>query len=1214
MMKANSLAGGAAGVLLGLTLWGANGVLLAQTVTPHTIAGTIQIEAIEGIVEVAAAAPGAPQWRAAFKGRVLQPGDRVRTRELSRVTIRWSDRSIVRIGEKADFQIQAGPAPQQPSSFSLLSGILYFFNRDRLLNARYGTRTASAAIRGTEFVLQAEENGRTTLTVVEGDVELSNDAGELTLRTGEQGVAEPGQPPRKTPAIIINNIIQWALYYPAILDADEVGFTLEERERLRETLVAYKSGDLLQALDLLPGKDTPLPAGASTAERIYRAGLLLAVGAVDQSEALLNTIGARAASPAAVTIGRLADSTIQRFNDSTPPEAEAGGAAAVPDQSQRLADALRQLIAAVKLQQWQPGATPELASEWLAESYSHQSRADLPSALRSAKRSVETSADFGFGWARVAELEFSFGHTRQALEALDRSLQYSPRNAQALALKGFVLAAQNKIDAAIPWFHRAMEVDPALANAWLGRGLCLIRKGNLARGREDLLVAAALEPQRAILRSYLAKAYTDAGDETRATHELKIAKALDENDPTAWLYSALLNEQENRINEAVRDLEKSQELNDNRRIYRSGLLLDQDRAVRSANLARIYQDAGMFDVAVREAGRAVSYDYANYSAHLFLADSYNELVDVSAATVRFQTPKRIEYLLANLLAPVGGGILSPAISEQEYSKLFERDRFGVSSRTEYLSRGAWSEVGSQFGVFGNTSYALEAYYQSDPGQRINNDFEEREFVLHFKQQLTPADTVYALASLVDSEGGDLLQRYDPSASDPDFRFDVKQEPIAVMGYHREWHPGSHTLLMGTIYREDFGLHDPTRPEIIVSRIFGMLEGVPVINMANTLDVEREAYAAEAQHIFSGRKYHTIVGARYVWGDSDVRSRQDNPSDLHPFFPDPPEPAASQREVLDTERFSAYLYQQWEIVNSLRIFGGLTYDYLRIPANTLDAPISSEEETTSRVSPKAGVIWQPLSNSVVRLGYTRSLIGTATDQNLLIEPSQIAGFTQIYRSIFPESMVGSVPGARAETFGVSLEQKVGRSTFLSIGGEILTSEAERTRGVFDLFPFEALFAVPSSLQERLDYRERTLTLNANQLVMDEWSLGLRYRLSEAELNQKFPEIPPEFLPRVDVESVLHQLSMHVGYNHPSGFFSQLDAIWNAQSNHGYEPDQAGDSFWHFNAFAGYRFYRRKIELTVGVLNLLDEDYRLSPLNLHPNLPRERTAVARLTVSF
>src|SRR5205085_12428472 len=143
-------------------------------------------------------------------------------------------------------------------------------------------------------------------------------------------------------------------------------------------------------------------------------------------------------------------------------------------------------------------------------------------------------------------------------------------------------------------------------------------------------------------------------------------------------------------------LEKSQELNKNRQLYRSEFLLDQDQAVRSVNLANIYRDAGMFDLSVREAGRAVSLDYANYSAHLFLANSYNELRDPNRINLRYETPAEAEYLLANLLAPVGAGTLSPTVSQQEYSKLFERDRLGLYSSTEYLSRGAWSQLAAQY--------------------------------------------------------------------------------------------------------------------------------------------------------------------------------------------------------------------------------------------------------------------------------------------------------------------------------------------------------------------------------------------------------------------------------------------------------------------------------------------------------------------------------------
>src|SRR6185295_19015307 len=174
--------------------------------------------------------------------------------------------------------------------------------------------------------------------------------------------------------------------------------------------------------------------------------------------------------------------------------------------------------------------------------------------------------------------------------------------------------------------------------------------------------------------------------------------------------------QNNLINEAIRDLEKSQALNDNRSVYRSQLLLDQDQAVRGANLAAMYRDAGMSDVAVREASRAVNYDYGNYSAHLFLANSYIGLSDPNLIDLRYETPAESEYLLANLLAPVGAGTISPAISQQEYSRLFERDRLGVVSDTEYLSRGAWTQSGAQFGTLDNFNYSVEGFYRSDPGQ------------------------------------------------------------------------------------------------------------------------------------------------------------------------------------------------------------------------------------------------------------------------------------------------------------------------------------------------------------------------------------------------------------------------------------------------------------------------------------------------------------------
>ena len=50
------------------------------------------------------------------------------------------------------------------------------------------------------------------------------------------------------------------------------------------------------------------------------------------------------------------------------------------------------------------------------------------------------------------------------------------------------------------------------------------------------------------------------------------------------------------------------------------------------------------------------------------------------------------------------------------------------------------------------------------------------------------------------------------------------------------------------------------------------------------------------------------------------------------------------------------------------------------------------------------------------------------------------------------------------------------------------------------------------------------------------------------------------------------------------------------------------------YIGYRFPRERGDITIGVLNLADEDYRLNSLNPYVDLPRERLFYARLRLNF
>jgi outer membrane receptor protein involved in Fe transport len=159
---------------------------------------------------------------------------------------------------------------------------------------------------------------------------------------------------------------------------------------------------------------------------------------------------------------------------------------------------------------------------------------------------------------------------------------------------------------------------------------------------------------------------------------------------------------------------------------------------------------------------------------------------------------------------------------------------------------------------------------------------------------------------------------------------------------------------------------------------------------------------------------------------------------------------------------------------------------------------------------------------------------------------------------------------------------------------------------------------SSTRQTLEFEEKSLLVTANQLVSREWSVGTRYRLSQADLTGRFVDIRPN-TPGVnqfnqDESAVLHQLKLFLAYNHRCGFFSQFVSLWNSQSNRGYTPDRPGDDFWQHDFYVGYRFPRRAAEIRLGILNLTDRDYQLNPLNLYAELPRERTFMVSFKFNF
>jgi hypothetical protein len=170
--------------------------------------------------------------------------------------------------------------------------------------------------------------------------------------------------------------------------------------------------------------------------------------------------------------------------------------------------------------------------------------------------------------------------------------------------------------------------------------------------------------------------------------------------------------------------------------------------------------------------------------------------------------------------------------------------------------------------------------------------------------------------------------------------------------------------------------------------------------------------------------------------------------------------------------------------------------------------------------------------------------------------------------------------------------------------------------------------PSSFREQLEYRERTAGVTLNQLLQDDWALGGQYSFTRSELEFRTPALGQFFNintgsfgpAKSSLRADLHRFNLFVLYNHPSGFFARTDLDYFLQTRSralvspGEIANVGDETLPQLGVQVGYRFPKQHGDITLGVLNLMDEDYRLNPVTPYNELPRERVFLARLRFKF
>ena len=1087
-----------------------------------------QLVSVQGTVEVQR--DTAAQWHSSALGDALCEGDSVRTGKYSRAEVALINEAVLRVDQNTAIRlVDIAGRKEDRSLLALAKGAFSSLSRKprRLM---VSTPYVNGTIEGTEFVVSLAGE-QAEIKVLEGTVVAENDLGKERLGPGEAAVTSAGSAPQRYLLVRPRDAVHWALYYPPVvhLSPDEWSASGQEAQ-VRASVTAYLGGDLAAAFAAVE----QLPAETDDLRLLtYRASLMLAVGRIDEARA-----------------------DIERMLQLEPDDGNANALAAIVAVTQ--GDNERALAAAELATRQSPGK----AAAWIALSYARQAAFDLDGALAGAEQAVQVDAGNALAWARVAELQLAYGRLEAAATAAEKATALAPQLSRTRTVSGFAHLTRGEMADAKTAFQAAIGMDQADPLPRLGLGLATIRDGELAEGRREIEIAASLDPNNALVRSYLGKAYFEEKRDELVEREYTTAMELDPKDPTPLFYRAIHRQTDNRPAEALVDMQRAIELNDNRAVYRSRLLLDSDQAARSASQARIYSDLGFEQLALVEGWKSVNIDPGNHSAHRLLADSY-------AGQPRHEIARVSELLQSQLLQPLSMTPLAPQLAESnlflisaggpsamglnEFNQAFSSD--GLSLQTsalagEHDTHGADAVVS---GIQGNVSFSLGGFHYRTDGFRDNADQSDDMANAFAQVQLSPTTSAQVEYRYRDNERGDLQQRFFKEDVLDTLRSQQEKESVRL-GIRHDFAPES-TLLASFIY-QDAESEDLTGDFPVPGGFFA-------------IETPEESLTSELQYLYRAENVNLRAGVGLVDLDS-----QDKLSIVIPELP--PELIASNA---DMKHANGYGYADIQLRENLVATLGLSYD-------SIDRDDADDRD---ELNPKFGLTWTPGSGTTVRAAAFKVLKRTLiTDQTL--EPTQVAGFNQFYDDINE---------TESWRYGVGLDQKLTDRLFAGIE---LSARDMKVPGV-------AVSDLGELLETELDWREYASRLYLFSALNDRVSLRGEYIFERFERDDIGPE-----------ELINHRVPLGVRYFDPSGMGGFVTATyWNQDGLFApfstLDPRSGKDQFWLLDAGVSYRLPRRYGILSVAATNLTDEDFRFYEVDFNnATIQPTRSLIFRITLAL
>lgn len=1091
-----------------------------------------QLASKQGSVDIQR--PADNQWHPVEQDISFCPGDKIRTGKRSRATLLLNNQSVVTLDQNSTLIFSPTDEDDIPWLLKLMQGSGFFRSRE---NQRLNIQTPfiNAVHEGTEFLVDVYDK-QAQISVFDGQVRAYNQLGKVTIHSGYLGFAAVNQAPRvKLLSLRPEDAVQWTLFYPPIID-DTTKSRFAVDAQLKAVIETYRQGHFAKSIGLI---EAIAEDRRNDSYWLLKAALLLTVGRVDEAEPI-----------------------ISRFHRPSPNESEAFALQAI------IAIAKNQQGMAMTLADKAVIADPSSATAKIAQSYAYQALFNITEALKSTQEAVKLAPDNALAWARLSELQLSVGDHATALNSALKAKELNPNLARTQTILGFADLARTDIKAAQQAFAKALALDSSDPLARLGLGLAKIRKGDFDGGTTDLETAVNLDPNNAVIRSYLGKAYYELRSQDYAGTEFKIAKEMDPNDPTPWFYDAILKQTTNRPVEALKAMQKAMELNDNRGVYRSRLLLDEDAAARTANLARIYNDLGFGRTALKEAWNSLNYDSTNPSAHRFLSDAY-------IGQPRFRVARASELLQAQLLQPINITPVQPqltsenisllnttgpgTLSTNEYDPLFTANGVHIVLNGAVGSNNTFTDNAVISGVYDQLSMSLGQFHYQTDGFRQNDDYKNDIYNAFAQISVNPDLNLQVEFRSEDERAGDLPTRLN-EFHQPNRRQTIEKDTARAGGRYKI--SNNQNIIASYVYS--------TRKDIITNHTED--KNFLTIDYASLTSMDK-SHQSEIQYLLKYLGTELITGFGYLNQKTNITNKEFSEF-FDGFLID--ESIDIPNTQINTEHLNAYIYIKNNFFSTLTTTLGLSIDSLNSDitkkqqlSDTCDSffancdQFASEPYSRTQFNPKFGLLWNPFTNLTLR-GATFKTLNRPLNSNQTIEPTQVAGFNQFYDS-------NNGTSAWNYTFGLDYNPF---DTFY-VGGEINWRKSKQ----------------PVTIKDVTELQKKDETFHLAYLYwapLDWLSLKTEYRFEEFRRNG------PESSLTNPKSITTHQFPFSINLFDSRGIFASFKGFFINQQADTANKDTGdllvlNERFWTFDTSLGFRFPKRIGTLSFDVRNLFNNSF-------------------------